>query len=711
MPTKLSSYLTELGFRQIEHLGDVVSYNKENGGEYIVVKENNRLYRYDANSTQPVDNLNVTPTLDGGNTRWIAVGGAAMTQTRVVYTFTETSNTVPLGMKVLAKANILYVNIHNTQILSDEFSLNSTKDAIILSKSFEAGVKVEVVIVIGDFTPDPYDYTQLSNLPRINGVVLEGDKSLSSLDIYSKSEVDTKIAEKDSLPDQTENAGKVLSTDGTTASWENLPEYSINNVKLEGNKTLDDLGITSAITTAVENEKTRAEGIEGGLKTDLTALQNTVSTSTGEINTALEEKQDKLTAGSGINISEDNIITNTFEVPENVVTSENYVNSKLWKGTEAEYSALGTYDDAITYIITDDNEEGSSGSGTSNYEELENKPSINGVTLEGNKSSTDLQLVTIDDTNASTTTVYSSNKVNTLLNKKLTNNLHAVNVDLNTLRETGIYAVKVIYSFGHSNLHLPYIDSITKNATWIVDVNRYGGIAQVVQTAYIVPSSQISPYTFRRYSTGIGDSWSEWYQIAGPGLDMPSNKTVDISLQASGATYTAEANGYVSAACGSWNDNARIALNTSGILYNSSYYPTAGAGALSCSVPVSKGQAYSLVYENTTPNVFKFTYANSEVPMNERYPDQEVYTSDIVVNVTVNGTAPNATEFKVGDKDFTSTYNAYKEGNVYFQISHVQEEIVAWSLTLESGTATPSSGEITLNGSKITIDITVDNAG
>ena len=96
MPTKLSSYLTELGFRQIEHLGDVVSYNKENGGEYIVVKENNRLYRYDANSTQPVDNLNVTPTLDGGNTRWIAVGGAAMTQTRVVYTFTETSNTVPL---------------------------------------------------------------------------------------------------------------------------------------------------------------------------------------------------------------------------------------------------------------------------------------------------------------------------------------------------------------------------------------------------------------------------------------------------------------------------------------------------------------------------------------------------------------------------------------------------------------------------------------
>lgn len=28
---------------------------------------------------------------------------------------------------------------------------------------------------------------------------------------------------------------------------------------------------------------------------------------------------------------------------------------KLWKGTLAEYNALATYDDAVTYFITDDN--------------------------------------------------------------------------------------------------------------------------------------------------------------------------------------------------------------------------------------------------------------------------------------------------------------------------------------------------------------------
>ena len=73
-----------------------------------------------------------------------------------------------------------------------------------------------------------------------------------------------------------------------------------------------------------------------------------------ETDQKLDTKQDTLTAGNGIKI-ENNTITNTYEVPENVVTSDNYVNSRLWKGTLAEYDALATYDDAVTYFITDDN--------------------------------------------------------------------------------------------------------------------------------------------------------------------------------------------------------------------------------------------------------------------------------------------------------------------------------------------------------------------
>lgn len=258
MPTKISSYLTELGFKQIAYLGDTLNYNKTTAGEFIVVKENNRLYRYEENSTQPVDNMNVLNTSDGGNTRWITVGGAATTQTRVRYTFEEKSNTIPLGMTILSKDNILYVNIGNTQILSSEYSLNDDRNAIILPQEFDAGVQAEIVIIIGDFTP-----------------------------------------EQTGLPDQTGHAGEFLTTDGTNPSW-----------------------------------------------ADIT-------------------------------------------IPENVVSADNYTNAKTWKGTLAEYEALTTYDDNITYLITDDYTGGGSG-GTSNYNDLENKPSINGITLEGNKTTEDL---------------------------------------------------------------------------------------------------------------------------------------------------------------------------------------------------------------------------------------------------------------------------------------------------------------------------------
>lgn len=257
MPTKISSYLTELGFKQIAYLGDTLNYNKTTAGEFIVVKENNRLYRYEENSTQPVDNMNVLNTSDGGNTRWITVGGAATTQTRVSYTFEEKSNTIPLGMTILSKDNILYVNIGNTQILSSEYSLNDDRNAIILPQEFDAGVQAEIVIIIGDFTP-----------------------------------------EQTGLPDQTGHAGEFLTTDGTNPSW-----------------------------------------------ADIT-------------------------------------------IPENVVSADNYTNAKTWKGTLAEYEALTTYDDNITYLITDDYTGGSGG--TSNYNDLENKPSINGIVLEGNKTTEDL---------------------------------------------------------------------------------------------------------------------------------------------------------------------------------------------------------------------------------------------------------------------------------------------------------------------------------
>ena len=67
---------------------------------------------------------------------------------------------------------------------------------------------------------------------------------------------------------------------------------------------------------------------------------------------------------------------------------------KTWVGTKAQYDALGTYSNDTLYNITDDYT-----SGETSYNGLTNMPSINGVTLTGNKTSSDLSLLSTDASN------------------------------------------------------------------------------------------------------------------------------------------------------------------------------------------------------------------------------------------------------------------------------------------------------------------------
>lgn len=477
MATKVSSYLTKLGFRQLEHVADAANYNNETGGEYIVIRENTRIYLYDATSNAPIDSISILPTSDGGTSRWIAVGGGAMTQYKISYTFESYSNEIPLGMTVLSKANIFYVNIENTQILSTEFNLNDAKDTIVLSKPFEAGVRTEVVIFVGDYQPESRDYELLTNKPMVNGITLVGNRSLGELgiqpagdyatntkvntventlenkkadkattlagygitDVYTKEEIENTYAKSVDIPtkvSQLENdsgyltehqdiSGKAdtsyvneelakkqdvisdldvirqgASKGATALQTETDPIYTADkpNIALKseiptnvssltndaGYQTASD--VASAIASIPQFEikivdalpatgqkmvlyllpKTSASGdniydeyiwlestssfeLVGSTTVDLSDYYTKTET-----DQKLDTKQDTLTAGNGIKI-ENNTITNTYEVPENVVTSDNYVNSRLWKGTLAEYDALATYDDAVTYFITDDN--------------------------------------------------------------------------------------------------------------------------------------------------------------------------------------------------------------------------------------------------------------------------------------------------------------------------------------------------------------------
>ena len=204
-------------------------------------------------------------------------------------------------------------------------------------------------------------------------------------DAYTKEEVDVKIAEKDSLPAQADKQGTFLSTNGTSAFWSTLPESNDTTkgiVKLASVEELNE-GLSESSVITVKN-----------------------------LSDKLLSKQNVLTAGEGISIVDDTISA-TINVPDNVVLSDNYVNAKLWKGTLSEYNSLPEYSDDITYIVTDDYN--IAPSGTTNYEELENKPQINSIELNGNKTLEELGIQANGD--------YATNEyVNTELDKKLNTN-------------------------------------------------------------------------------------------------------------------------------------------------------------------------------------------------------------------------------------------------------------------------------------------------
>lgn len=369
MATKVSSYLTKLGFRQLEHVADAANYNNETGGEYIVIRENTRIYLYDATSNAPIDSINVLPTSDGGTSRWMAIGGGAMTQYKISYTFESYSNEIPLGMTVLSKANIFYVNIENTQILSTEFNLNDAKDTIVLSKPFEAGVRTEVVIFVGDYQPESRDYELLTNKPMVNGITLVGNRSLGELgiqptgdyatntrvntventlenkkankattlagynigDAYTKTEVEQLINKKEHLPDQTGNQGKFLSTDGTNAAWVDVQDGTTTVkgvVKLATDTEIEEGTSETAVVVAKQLKATNST---------VTGINARVSKNETDIANLGNTKADKTTTLAGYGITDaytrnevDNISTGlTTEIDKKANSDDVYTKSEI----------------------------------------------------------------------------------------------------------------------------------------------------------------------------------------------------------------------------------------------------------------------------------------------------------------------------------------------------------------------------------------------
>lgn len=171
-------------------------------------------------------------------------------------------------------------------------------------------------------------------------LALKADKS----DTYTKQEVDEKIDAKDSLPAQAGNAGKFLSTNGTAASWEALPESSTTVKGIVKLASAEEITAGTATDVAVSvKDLADAKAIEVADKAELvgkitaeeTARQEADTKHTNDIKALQDGKADKATTLAGYGIED---AYTKSEVDAKVASVYKY------KGSVNSYADLPTAD-------------------------------------------------------------------------------------------------------------------------------------------------------------------------------------------------------------------------------------------------------------------------------------------------------------------------------------------------------------------------------
>ena len=104
---------------------------------------------------------------------------------------------------------------------------------------------------------------------------------------------------------------------------------------------------------------------------------------------------------------------------------------------------------------------------------------------------------------------------------------------------------------------------------------------------------------------------TEWVHSAAPNLAMPSGRYTNLTLGASGASYTAPADGYIylNKTASAVNQIITIINDSNGMRVSDT--SVTASGWIATYLPVSKGQSIRITYTaGGTTNAFKFIYAN-----------------------------------------------------------------------------------------------------
>lgn len=150
------------------------------------------------------------------------------------------------------------------------------------------------------------------------------------------------------------NTGNISTISGATVgNIENITELSAftSGLSFTVNEHTENIEQISALTQTLSGDTSDLRAFLGDLSASTSsAVSSTtqeIETLTGAVSALSAGKQDALTAGENITI-ENNVIS----AAGNVRSTSVYT---IWSGSQAAYSALGTYDNNTLYVITDAN--------------------------------------------------------------------------------------------------------------------------------------------------------------------------------------------------------------------------------------------------------------------------------------------------------------------------------------------------------------------
>ena len=300
-----------------------------------------------------------------------------------------------------------------------------------------------------EYFSDTVDYNDMINKPQINSVGLMGNLSLHELgiqaegeyateialttglaekadkeDTYTKEEVDTKLSEIVRLPDITGHDDEWLHSTGGKIQWDSLEDTVVTNDSLDTKlstyalkaeiptKTSElenDSGFVTSTGDFVTEEALEEKGYVTSAEVAADYLTKSDASSMYATVENLNKKADSSTTLAGYGI------TNAYTKGE----VDGFLNAKANTESLATVATSGSYNDldnkptipeeyelptasttvlggvkvdGSTITISDGviSSVGGGSTGTTDYSALSNKPQIAGVTLEGNKSLTDL---------------------------------------------------------------------------------------------------------------------------------------------------------------------------------------------------------------------------------------------------------------------------------------------------------------------------------